>query len=117
VLASEQGSCPRLLKHLVFANLETRSLVGRRTPRTTRLEGPAFPTKEEPVLAGVELTPTVALDEDQRSRVTPGFLEERQRVAGGGRQRPAGSPSPADPEARDAADRSSPIADLMLTSC
>ena len=35
---------------------------------SVRSESPALPRKEEPVLAGFELTPTAPLDEHQRQR-------------------------------------------------
>ena len=64
--SAKQGAVRSRLQDPLIANLETRSLVDRRAPRTTRPEGPAFLTNEEPVLAGVGLTPTAALDEQEQ---------------------------------------------------
>ena len=54
------------------------------TAESDRCEGPAFPAKEEPVLAGFELTPTAPLDEDRHT----GRTAPRSRSTRRGGRRP-----------------------------
>jgi hypothetical protein len=69
-----------LASHERRGNRQLRNRLGRRPSRRRerQFQGPAVPRKEEPVLAGFELTPTAPVDEPQHSAADVGSLPLRR---------------------------------------